>query len=138
MYLVIRVWEKFHALFFRIKRWIMGKQLGLYRECKNKDDTKCYLFKSGVFYYFLDDDARYFSDKYGFKLTGFGESVKWGFPIKPLEKYLFLFQNEKIEVVKEFDSSGLINKIRGLNLDDLSPSEAFVFLKELKEEIYNE
>lgn len=40
--------------------------------------------------------------------------------------------------MKEFDSSGLINKIRGLNLDDLSPSEAFVFLKELKEEISNE
>ena len=116
----------------------MGKQLGLYHDCKNKDDTKYYLFKSGVFYYFLDDDARYFSDKYGFKLTGFGESVKCGFPVKSLEKYLFLFQNEKIEVVKEFDSSGLINKIRDLNLDDLSPSDAYVILKELKEEFCNE
>lgn len=116
----------------------MGKLLGLYHDYKKKDDTKCYLFKSGLFYYFLDDDARYFSDNYGFKLTGFGDSVKCGFPIKSLEKYLFLFQNHKIEVVKEFDSSGFINKIRSLNLDDLSPSEAFVFLKELKEEVSDE
>ena len=53
----------------------MGKLLGLYHDCKNKDDTKYYLFKSGLFYYFLEEDARYFSDKYGFKLTGFGDSV---------------------------------------------------------------
>ena len=66
----------------------MGKLLGLYHDCKNKDDTKYYLFKSGLFYYFLEEDARYFSDKYGFKLTGFGDSVKCGFPIKSLEKYL--------------------------------------------------
>ena len=30
----------------------MGKLLGLYHDCKNKDDTKYYLFKSGLFYYF--------------------------------------------------------------------------------------
>ena len=94
----------------------MGKLLGLYHDCKNKDDTKYYLFKSGLFYYFLEEDARYFSDKYGFKLTGFGDSVKCGFPIKSLEKYLFLFQDHKIEVVKELDFSGLVNKIKSLNL----------------------
>lgn len=116
----------------------MGKLLGLYHDCKNKDDTKYYLFKSGLFYYFLEDDARYFSDKYGFKLTGFGDSVKCGFPIKSLEKYLFLFQDHKIEVVKELGFSGLVNKIKSLNMDDLSPSEAFVFLKELKEEVSDE
>ena len=40
--------------------------------------------------------------------------------------------------MKELDFSGLINKIRSLNMDDLSPSEAFVFLKELKEDVSDE
>ncbi|UKI28117.1 MAG: hypothetical protein L6V78_03805 [Clostridium sp.] len=90
----------------------MGKQLGLYRECKNKDYTKCYLFKKcGILLFFWMMILGTLVISMVFKLTGFGESVKCGFPIKSFRKvFIFLFQNEKIEVVKEFDSSGLINK----------------------------
>ena len=58
------------------------------------------MFKGGIFYYFIAGDAEYFSLKYNFILTSFGNSVKWGFPIKSLEKYLYLFNKENIMIIE--------------------------------------
>ena len=52
----------------------------------------------------LAEDAEYFNNKCGFKLTGFGDSVKCGFPVSALEKYLYLFKEENIELIS--DDSG--------------------------------
>lgn len=63
----------------------MEKLIDIYHNKKLKDSNKIYMFKVGVFYCFLDEDARYISKKYNFKLTSFGNTVKCGFPIKSIE-----------------------------------------------------
>lgn len=39
--------------------------------------------------------------KYNFILTSFGSTVKCGFPVKSLEKYLYLFNKENIMLIEE-------------------------------------
>ena len=95
----------------------MSKILDLYNRKKMEDNDKKYMFKGGVFYYFIDADARYLSDKYNLKLTAFGNSVKCGFPIKSLEKYLNIFTNENIVLVDEVNNYAndiIINKIKNI------------------------
>lgn len=104
----------------------MGKQLDIYRRYKTNNPNKYYLFKGGVFYYFIGEDAEYFSSNYGFKLTSFGDSVKCGFPTNSLEKYLYLFNKESIEVITEEKKPEkiAIDIIKGLDLKSLSADEA--------------
>lgn len=78
----------------------IGKQLKIYNYYKTNDPNKYYLFKWGIFYYFISDDAEYFSLKYNFILTSFGSTVKCGFPVKSLEKYLYLFNKENIMIIE--------------------------------------
>ncbi len=60
----------------------IGKQLKIYNYYKINDPNMYYLFKGEIFYYFIAKDAEYFSLKYNFILTSFGNSVKCGFPVK--------------------------------------------------------
>ena len=53
----------------------MSKLYNKYLELKSKDDTYLYLFKSGMFYIFLDEDAKIVSEKLNLKLTNFNDSV---------------------------------------------------------------
>ncbi len=124
--------------FFYFERvFILGKLLDIYNKNKLVDNDKKYLFKGGIFYYFISDDAKYMSDKYGFKLTTFGNTVKCGFPVDSLEKYLYIFSSENILLID--DVSGINDKIistlESINLDEISPSEAYIILAKLKEEI---
>ena len=70
-----------------------------YQRLKEKDESKKYLFKSGNFYIFLDDDTREISEVTVLKLTSFGNGVKCGFPINSLEKYSGIFKNIDFNVV---------------------------------------
>ena len=65
---------------------------------KDNDKDKLYLFKSGTFYVFLDEDARLVSKVTTLNLTNFGNNVKCGFPVNSLSKYLELFNNLKLNV----------------------------------------
>ena len=116
----------------------MGKLMDLYNAKKRENPEKIYMFKGGVFYYFLDEDALFISDKYHFKLTDFGSTVKCGFPIKAIEKYLNIFTNENIELITEEENNNndkIINAIKNLDLNEISPKDAYVFLSDLKERI---
>lgn len=76
-----------------------------------------------------------FNNKCGFKLTGFGDSVKCGFPVSALEKYLYLFKEENIELIS--DDSGpekiVVDIIRGIDLSNTTPEDAVNILADLKE-----
>ena len=93
---------------------IMGKQLNIYNHYKTSDPNKYYLFKGGVFYYFIAEDAEYFSLKYNFTLTSFGNSVKI------IEGAV---TPEKI----------VINVLKKLNIDKLEPRDALNVLINLKD-----
>lgn len=128
----------YNVLFTRIGGVKMGKQLDIYKKCKINNPNKHYLFKGGVFYYFVAEDAEYFSITYGFKLISFGDSVKCGFPTNSLEKYLYLFNKESIEVITEDKSPEkiVIDTIKGLDINDLGGEEAINILINLKETLH--
>ena len=69
----------------------------LYERLKRKDNKTIYLFKSGIFYLALSDDALYLSNKFNFKLTNLNNSiVKCGFPTSSIDKYITKFTNNHI------------------------------------------
>lgn len=113
----------------------MGKQLNIYNHYKTSDPNKYYLFKGGVFYYFIAEDAEYFSLKYNFILTSFGSTVKCGFPVKSLEKYLYLFNKENIMLIEEdvTPEKIVINVLKKLNIDKLEPKDALNVLINLRD-----
>lgn len=113
----------------------MGKQLDIYKRFKANSPDKYYLFKGGIFYYFLAEDAEYFNNKCGFKLTSFGDSVKCGFPVSTLEKYLYLFKEENIELISDDSGSEkiIVDIIRGIDLSNTTPEDAINILGDLKE-----
>ena len=123
----------------------MSKLYDIYKKLKNENSETLYLFKSGVFYICLDDDAKVLSKIYNLKLTNLNvDIVKCGFPCSSFDKYYKLFVNDDInfKIVENnaiFDSSDyLLNKsilslLDKINIDNLSVSEAYQFIEELQE-----
>ena len=75
----------------------MSKIYSLYQYLKNEDSKIIYLFKSGIFYIAISEDATYLSNKFGFKLTRFNDNIqKCGFPIASVEKYTKLFADNNV------------------------------------------
>ena len=59
----------------------MSKLYKSYKNLKQNNPNKIYLFKSGMFYISLQEDAEKLSDIFGFKITNLNEEVtKVGFP----------------------------------------------------------
>lgn len=62
-----------------------------YMSLKMQDSEKLYLFKSGIFYIFIDEDAKLMSKKLNLKLSNLNPLIlKCGFPISAFEKYIDL------------------------------------------------
>ena len=110
-----------------------------YMELKKKDKKKMYLFRSGNFYIFLEEDADRINEYVVLKKTKFcKEAMKCGFPISSLDAYLRVFQNhglkvEVIEDLKDVSFEKAIDVLRKLDLDKTTPIRALNILKELKE-----
>ena len=77
----------------------MGKLYKKYVELKEQDDEKIYLFKVGIFFIFLDEDAKKISKMLNLKLTILGGEVqKCGFPISNLDKYAKMLERVKTKI----------------------------------------
>ena len=75
----------------------MSKLLKQYDELKKKDPEKVYIFKVGIFYNILNEDARLVSREIGLKLTDLSpEIIKCGFPVAKLEKYTNILKAHKL------------------------------------------
>lgn len=128
----------------------MSKLFNLYKSLKQQDDKTLYLFKSGIFYIFIDNDAKIVNTLLNLKLTNLNtEVVKCGFPVNSLSKYLKLLKlsNYNIKIVdtisntscniKDFsintDNLSLLKKISSVNQDNLSIKEAFDFISDIKQ-----
>ena len=112
-----------------------------YLKRKKIDSDKYYLFKAGMFYIFIDEDARKISKITLLKLTNLSNDiVKCGFPDNSLDKYLSVFKNMGLDVLI-VDSVGndnsnneekVIRKIRRLDIDNITPVKALNILNDLK------
>ena len=60
----------------------MSKLMKQYNELKKEDASSIYLFRVGIFYNIINEDAKIINEKLGLKLTDFGHNIsKCGFPI---------------------------------------------------------
>ncbi len=131
----------------------MSKLLNIYNNLKEKDSNTLYLFKVGLFYNFLNNDAITISNLVHLKVTNLSPSiVKCGFPVNSLEKYLNLFNSLNLNI-KIIDSANyntiynvddyklnsnikdLFNKILNVDIESLSIQEAYSFIENLQNEV---
>lgn len=125
----------------------MSKLLKQYEELKKKNPKKVYVFRVGIFYNILNEDARLVSKELGLKLTDLGpDIIKCGFPIAKLEKYTNLLTAHKIqfEVISNLTSSNqntsyeqIIKKIQSINLENTTCKEAFDILYNIQQKLKN-
>lgn len=129
----------------------MIKLYQTYVALKVQDSSQLYLFKSGIFYIFIDEDAKLISSLFNLKLTNLNSMiVKCGFPTSQLEKYTNLFKLANLSF-KIIDSSNksiyspkslilddqlklFLEKISSVKAYDLSISNAFNFIDTISEE----
>lgn len=126
----------------------MGKLYKKYISLKIENPNKIYLFKVGIFYIFLDDDARLMSSVLKLKLTKLNSVIyKCGFPVNSSEKYFNLLKkyNYDICIIDEYEIYSTIDtyksnqeikkialKIVSIDINALSISDAFELLSELQ------
>lgn len=127
----------------------MSKLQKLYDELKKKDKNQIYIFKVGIFYNILNEDAKVVNNAIGLKLTDLGPNiVKCGFPVSNLEKYTNLLKSKKIEfkVINTLTSSNnqntssygsIIKQIQNINLDNTTCKEAFDILYNIQQKLKN-
>ncbi|MFR8144735.1 MAG: hypothetical protein ACLU84_06640 [Clostridia bacterium] len=123
----------------------MSKLLKQYEEFKKKDSKKIYIFKVGIFYNILNEDARKVSSAIGLKLTDLGpDIIKCGFPIAKLEKYTQLLKSKDLnfEIVPNQASSNqnvsydnIIKKIQNIDLNNTTCKEAFDILYNIQQNL---
>ena len=135
----------------------MSKLYEEYLKLKKDNNDVIYLFKSGIFYIALLNDARTLNEKLGFKLTNLNENVvKCGFPQQKLDTYINIIKNlefnveiidskyEKIGNYSDYLNNNklkdVITQILNTDMDNISFRDSFYFLEKIKkeiEEIYN-
>ena len=131
----------------------MSKLMNLYTNLKNQNPNTLYLFKIGLFYNFLNDDAKKISNLLHLKLTNLSpEIIKCGFPYSSLNKYLKILSTLPYEFkiidysnsstsnsysIEEFkldmSTKKLLEKISSIDTDTISVTEAYSLLDELKD-----
>lgn len=130
----------------------LSKLYNTYLELKKKDEEIIYLFKSGIFFIALDDDAYTLSKFFHFKITNLTDTVvKCGFPCSSFDKYsnLFLLHNLKVKIIelsnrviyplKDYTQTTkiteLLNDIKSIDINTLSIQEAYQFIENLKNKV---
>lgn len=125
----------------------MSKIYDKYLDLKRKDSNKIYLFHCGNFYIFLAEDADLINNYVVLKRTKFTKDVmKCCFPTGSKEEYLKVFQNQNlnIEVIENpllpedmnERERVVVDMIKKLEIDGLTPIDAINKLKELQEMCY--
>lgn len=130
----------------------MSKLLSLYTNLKKQDNETFYLFKVGLFYNFINDDATIMSCLLHLKLTTLSSSIiKCGFPCNSFDKYMRTLmtlpykvkvidslENNTMYDIKNFEKNkqvkNFVFKIASINIDNVSVTEAYTLLDELQKE----
>ena len=126
----------------------MSKLYDNFVNLKGSNKDKIYLFKSGIFFIALNEDATKLSEIFGFKITNLNDTVtKCGFPAKRIEYYSSLLYkmnidfelidsiSKKIENSSEYISNlnfnSIVDKLVKIDFDNITCKEAFDILYSL-------
>lgn len=131
----------------------MSKLIKKLEELKKHDASSIYIFRVGIFYNILNEDAKILNEKLGLKLTSLSpEIVKCGFPISSLDKYTKkldelqlkykviddLPNNTNIEdYANNIEVKKILNKIKNLDMNNTTFQQAFNILLDLTSYLHN-
>lgn len=131
----------------------MSKLLKQYEELKKYDASSIYLFRVGIFYNILNEDAKLINEKLGLKITDLGPSIfKCGFPVSQLDKYIILLNKMKIkykvinnlpndsninDYLKNVEIKKILNKIVDMDLNNTTFQQAFNTLLDIQNKLKN-
>lgn len=125
----------------------MSKLCNKYQKLKKQEDI-AYLFKVGIFYLFLDEDAKKMNQELGLKCTHLNNDVlKCGFPIDSINKYANILKEKKIkfkiidkEIIDEEENylnnvklKKVLNKIKTIDIEKINGLKALQMLNELRD-----
>ena len=131
----------------------MSKLLKQYEELKKNDASSIYLFRVGIFYNILNEDAKLINEKLGLKITDLGPNIfKCGFPVSQLDKYIILLNKMKIkykvinnlpnvsninDYLKNVEIKKILNKITDMDLNNTTFHQAFNTLLDIQNKLKN-
>jgi len=129
----------------------MSKLIKKLEELKKHDASSIYIFRVGIFYNILNEDAKILNEKLGLKLTSLSpEIVKCGFPISSLDKYTKkldelqlkykviddLPNNTNIEdYANNIEVKKILNKIKNLDMNNTTFQQAFNILLDVQNKL---
>lgn len=130
----------------------MSKLIQQYNQLKKQESSSIYLFRVGIFYNIINEDAKIANEKLGLKITDLGPNIlKCGFPIAQLGKYEKLLEQNgiKYQVIDNLPNSNvseyldnveikkLINKLCTLDMNNTTYQQAFNILLDTQNKLKN-
>lgn len=130
----------------------MSKLLTTYTNLKKQDNETFYLFKIGLFYNFINEDASIMSNLLHLKITNLSPAIiKCGFPNNSFDKYMKVLlslpykikiidslKNNTLFELKNFETNKKIKefifKISEIDVNNISITKAYSLLENLQEE----
>lgn len=103
----------------------MSKLLHRYEDLKKQNPNVIYLFRVGIFYNILNNDAKILHEKIGLKITDLGPNIfKCGFPISQINKYVSLFDKMdlKYKIIDNLPNQNTNDYINNIELKKIVKS----------------
>lgn len=129
----------------------MSKLIKNLKELKKLDASSIYIFRVGIFYNILNEDAKIVNEKLGLKLTSLSpEIIKCGFPISSLDKYTKKLDELQIQykIIDDLPNNSnvtdysnnieikkILNKITEIDMNNTTFQQAFNLLLDIQEKI---
>lgn len=131
----------------------MSKLIKKLEELKKHDASSIYIFRVGIFYNILNEDAKILNERLGLKLTSLSpEIIKCGFPISSLDKYTKKLDKLqlKYKVIDDLPSNTniedysnnieikrILKKISDLDMNNTTFQQAFNILLDIQNKLKN-
>lgn len=103
----------------------MSKLLLQYEELKKQNPNVIYLFRVGIFYNILNNDAKILHEKIGLKITDLGPHIfKCGFPVSQINKYVSLLDKMglKYQIIDNLPNQNTNDYINNIELKKIVKS----------------
>lgn len=131
----------------------MSKLLKQYNELKKQDNSFIYLFRVGIFYNILNEDAKIINNKIGLKITNLSpEIIKCGFPVSTIDKYkkILTEKNIKFKIIdnlpknmsttdymNNIEIKKILNTITNLDMNNTTFQQSFNILLDMQQKLKN-
>lgn len=131
----------------------MSKLLNQYESLKKVDSSYIYIFRVGIFYNIINEDAKIINEKLGLKLTYLGPNIsKCGFPVSTLDKYKKILKEKDlkykiidnlpnnintIDYMNSIEIKQIISKIKNLDMNNTTFQQAFNILLDIQNKLKN-